>query len=309
MRTFLGLVGRVLVTGGILVLLFVAYQLWGTGVLEARAQNDLRDQFEATLRADASSSSTTTGGPPPATTLAPATTTTTAPPPIPPEGGPLAMLTIPKLGVDKVVVEGVDVPDLRDGPGHYPATPLPGQEGNSAIAGHRTTYGAPFADLDQLVSGDEILVRTVQGSFTYRVSEDPFVVDPDAGDVLLPVPDPARPGASLATLTLTTCEPKYSAAQRLIVKASLVLPPGEIPLPAPEPTDDAPLEISGLDGEQGSRSPALLWGIIAALVGLGWWFLFHRYPRWYVWIAGAVPFLVVLWVFYTYLERLLPSNY
>ena len=59
----------------------------------------------------------------------------------------------------------------------------------------------------------------------------------------------------------------------------------------------------------GSRLPTLVWGIIAALVGAGWWFVFHRWKKWYVWFAAAIPFLVVLFVFYTYLERLLPSNY
>ncbi len=312
MRSFLGAVGRVLVTGGILVLLFVAYQLWGTGVLQARAQNDLERQFEQSLRTEASSSSgsTTTAPDPTVTTLAPATTTLPPPPAIPPQGEAMARITIPKLGVDQFVVEGVDVDDLRKGPGHYPATPFPGQEGNASIAGHRTTYGAPFENLDQLVTGDEITVQTVQGAFSYHLTEDPFVVSPDDGDVLLPTPDETRPDASLATLTLTTCNPKYSAAERLIVKASLVLPPGEIALPAAETVaDPQQIEIGGLDGEQSSRSPALLWGLIAALVGGIWWFLFHRYPRWWVWIAGAVPFLVVLWVFYTYLERLLPSNY
>jgi sortase A len=312
MRWFLGAVGRVLVTGGILILLFVAYQLWGTGILQARAQNDLEQQFQQSLQAEASSSSSTstTSPGPTATTLAPATTTVPPPPEIPPQGEAVARIAIPKLGMDQFVVEGVDVGDLRKGPGHYPATPLPGQEGNVAIAGHRTTYGAPFENLDQLATGDEITVQTVQGTFNYELSEDPFVVSPDDGDVLLPTSDPARPASSLATLTLTTCNPKYSAAERLIVKASLVLPPGAVPLPAPETVaDDQTVEIGGLDGERSSRSPALLWGIITALVGGIWWFLFHRYSRWYVWIAGAVPFLVVLWVFYTYLERLLPSNY
>jgi sortase A len=305
MRRFLGATGRVLVTGGILLLLFVAYQLWGTGLLQARAQDDLRNQFEQELGAEdaPSRAPTTTTGPP-------VSTTTTAPPaPIPPDGDAVAIIDIPRIGVSQVVVEGVDVGDLRDGPGHYPATPLPGQEGNAAIAGHRTTYGAPFADLDQLVVGDEIVVRTLQGNFRYQVVREPFAVSPSAGEVLAPEPDPARPGTSLATLTLTTCHPKYSAAERLIVQAQLQLPPGTTPLPPSERTEDAPLEISGLDGDTSSRTPTVLWAFVVALVGGAWWFLFHRYPRWYVWFAGAVPFLVVLWMFFTYLERLLPSNY
>ena len=161
MRSVLGATGRVLVTGGLLVLLFVAYQLWGTGILQSRAQSDLRSEFESTLRGDASAtepSSTSTPGPgssvPGSSTPASAgLRAPPAPPPdIPPQGEPVALIDIPEIGVSQVVVEGVDVADLRKGPGHYPGTPLPGQEGNAAIAGHRTTYGAPFADLDQLVS-------------------------------------------------------------------------------------------------------------------------------------------------------------
>ncbi|MET0628835.1 MAG: class E sortase [Acidimicrobiia bacterium] len=311
MRRALSAIGRVLVTGGLLILLFVAYQLWGTGLLQSRAQDDLRNQFEQTLRTEGSptSSSTSSSGTSP---TAPTTTTTTTVVPtieIPPGGDAVAIIDIPKLGVSQVVVEGVDVADLRKGPGHYPATPLPGQQGNAAIAGHRTTYGAPFGDLDQLATGDELVLQTVQGTFTYRVSKDPFAVSPDDGDVLNAVPDPTRPNTNLATLTLTTCNPKYSAAERLIVQADLVLPAGATPLPASATPEDAPVEIAGLDGESSSRSPAVLWGVIALLVGLAWWWVFHRYPRWYVWLAGAVPFLVVLFVFFTYFERLLPSNY
>jgi sortase A len=309
MRRALSAIGRVLVTGGLLILLFVAYQLWGTGLLQSRAQDDLRNQFEQTLRTEGSPtpSSTSTSGTSP---TAPTTTTTVAPAvEIPPGGDAMAIIDIPKLGVSQVVVEGVDVADLRKGPGHYPATPLPGQQGNAAIAGHRTTYGAPFGDLDQLLTGDELVLRTVQGTFTYKVSKDPFAVSPDDGEVLNSVPDPASPNTSRATLTLTTCNPKYSAAERLIVQADLVLPPGATPLPASTTPDDAPAGIAGLDGESSSRSPAILWAVIALLVGLAWWWVFHRYPRWYVWLAGAVPFLVVLFVFFTYFERLLPSNY
>ncbi|HEX5586491.1 MAG TPA: class E sortase [Acidimicrobiia bacterium] len=310
MRRTLSGIGRVLVTAGLLILLFVAYQLWGTGILEARSQDALRSQFEQALRTQASSTSTSTPVTTP-TASVPASTTTTVVPTveIPPGGDAVAQIDIPKLGVSKVVVEGVDVDDLRKGPGHYPTTPLPGQVGNAAIAGHRTTYGAPFGDLDQLQPGDEIVLQTLQGKFTYKVSKDPFAVSPDDGDVLNAVPDPADPGTNLATLTLTTSNPKYSAAERLIVQAALVLPPGATPLPASPTPDDAHVEIAGLGGETSSRSPAILWGVIALLIGLAWWWMFHRYRRWYVWFAGAVPFLAALFVFFTYFERLLPSNY
>ena len=174
----LGAVGRTCITAGVLILLFVAYQLWGTGIRTAQAQNRLEDDFEAVLEEAADQ---------------PTTTTTThrgrrsARPPTrsrrsrrPPRARPTARIVIPAIGVDKIVVEGVSLADLKKGPGHYPETPLPGQEGNAAIAGHRTTYGAPFHRLDELEPGDEITVTTVQGEFTYEVTET-HIVSPDPG--------------------------------------------------------------------------------------------------------------------------------
>jgi sortase A len=301
MRRALGAIGRVLVTLGTLLLLFVAYQLWGTGIYQARAQNDLRDQFQQQVRR--------THGP--TATTSPTSPSTTLPPlAVPDPGAVLARIVLPKIGVDQYVVEGVDVDDLRKGPGHYPSTQLPGHEGNTAIAGHRTTYGAPFGSLDQLAVGDEIQLTTVQGTFVYKVTEQ-LVVDPSQVSVLDPTPDPVHAGHDLATVTLTTCNPKYSAAQRLVVKGRLELPENAtLPLPpGPVPDDQRAASINGLSGESSSRTPAAIWGLIAALVGLLWWLLFHRHPSWRSWLVGAIPFLVVLFVFYTYLERLLPSNY
>jgi sortase A len=308
MRRVLGAVGRVLVTVGLLLLLFVAYQLWGTGIYQARAQNDLQQQFKQSLERNRSTTTTT----PAPTTAAdtPTTTTTLAPLAAPPEGDAVGRIGIPKIGVDQYVVEGVNVDDLRKGPGHYPSTQLPGHEGNSAIAGHRTTYGAPFGDLDQLHPGDEIDVATVQGKFTYKVIEQ-RIVDPSEISVLDPTPDPAHPGHQLATLTLTTCNPKYSAEQRLIIRAELQLPTAQaLPLPPVRTPDGAKTtSIGGLSGESSSRTPTIIWGAIAAAIGLLWWLLFHRHPRWTTWFIGVVPFLATLFVCYVYLERLLPSNY
>jgi sortase A len=316
-RRFLGATGRVLITTGILLLLFVAYQLWGTGIYEARAQSGLRGEVTDTLKQSGQTplGATTTTRPDDSTvSTTPPTTVPPTPVTAPDNGDGLGFIRIEKIGLGtgdpEVVVEGVDVDDLRKGPGHYPATPLPGQEGNSAIAGHRTTYGAPFGDLNELAKGDKITVQTVQGTFTYVIDADPFAVDPNDGDVLLPEPDPARSGHFRATLTLTTCEPKFSAAQRLIVKASLVLPAGATPLPPSTGTSgSSPKKIGGLSGDSSSRLPALLWGFIVAIVGLLWWWLFHRHPRWTTWFIGAIPFILALFVFYTYLERLLPANY
>jgi sortase A len=305
MARVLGAVGRVLVTVGVLLLLFVSYQLWGTGLYQARAQDDLQQQFEQARRRSEPTTTSSAPGP----VEAPSTATTLAPFAAPTDGDVSGIITIPRIGVRQAVVEGVNVDDLRKGPGHYPNTQMPGHEGNSAIAGHRTTYGAPFGDLDQLQVGDEITVSTLQGEFTYRVSSQ-RVVDPSEVSVLDPSADPARPGHDLATLTLTTCNPKYSAAERLIIRADLVLPPGTPPL-APARVSDGKraTTIGGLSGETSSRTPTIVWGLIALAIGLLWWLLFHRHPRWTTWLVGAVPFLGALFVAYTYLERLLPSNY
>jgi sortase A len=204
----------VLLSTGVLVLAFVAYQLWGTGIQAAQAQDELEDEFEQAVAA----ATTTTAAPPttatPVGSTAPPTVPTTPAPTVPEvhEGDALAKLEIPSIGVDWIVVAGVRVEDLQKGPGHYPDTPLPGQEGNVAIAGHRTTYGAPFARINELEPGDEIVLSTFTGRFVYRMSEQ-WIVPPTDASVLNPTPVPS--------LTLTSCHPKYSARERIIVRAVL----------------------------------------------------------------------------------------
>jgi sortase A len=128
-------------------------------------------------------------------------------------GDPLGRIVIPSIGVKDVFVEGTGTADLRTGPGHYPATPLPGQRGTVAIAGHRTTYGAPFHDLDDLDKGDRIELRMPYGRFEYRV-ERTRIVAPTATWVTNRV-DHDR-------LILSACHPLYSAAQRIVVFAEEV---------------------------------------------------------------------------------------
>ena len=128
-------------------------------------------------------------------------------------GDALTRIQIPDIDVDVVVVEGTTASALRAGAGHYPQTPLPCEPGNVAIAGHRTTYGRPFHNLDRLDVGDVITLITPIGSCTYRVSREPFVVTPKDFSVLAPT--------SMPSLTLTTCHPKGSARQRLIVRAEM----------------------------------------------------------------------------------------
>jgi sortase A len=289
LRSALSAIGATLTGTGVLILLFVAYQLWGTGLYTARAQDDLRAEFDAKLSAP---STTTTTGP-----------ATTSPPPAP-TGEAVALIRIPKIGLDKHVVEGTELADLRKAPGHYPSTPLPGTVGNAAIAGHRTTYGAPFNRLDELEAGDEILVTTLAGSYTFKV-EEKKVVSPSQVEVLDPTP--------VAKLTLTTCHPKYSAKQRLVVvaalaagqQATLAPPPGANP---PEATAPDALADAGL-GSDRSKAPTVLWGLLTAAVGVAWWWAVRRRRHWTTYLAGVVPFLAVLFVFYANLEQLLPANF
>jgi len=125
-------------------------------------------------------------------------------------GDPLGRIRMPRIGVSEVFVEGTGTADLRKGPGHYPATPLPGQRGTIGIAGHRTTYGAPFHDVDDLRPGDRIELAMPYGRFTYRV-ERTRIVPPTATEVT------DRVGYD--RLVLSACHPLYSAAQRIVVFA------------------------------------------------------------------------------------------
>ena len=130
-----------------------------------------------------------------------------------PIGDSLTRLQMPSIDIDVVVVEGTTSSALRAGAGHYADTPLPCEQGNVAIAGHRTTYGRPFHNLDRLKPGDDIILETPVGSCTYEVVKPPFIVAPDDLSVVENTPS--------GMLTLTTCHPKGSAAKRLIVQAAL----------------------------------------------------------------------------------------
>ena len=131
-------------------------------------------------------------------------------------GEALTQLQIPKLDVDVMVVEGTTLSALRAGAGHYPKTPLPGEAGNVAIAGHRTTYGRPFNRLDELAVGDKIILTTPLARHIYEVTSETYVVAPTDWT---PIEEYPRKGSFL---TLTTCHPEGSASQRLVTRAKLV---------------------------------------------------------------------------------------
>jgi sortase A len=305
----LGTTGRLLVLSGVLLLLFVAYQLWGTGFAEARSQDRLRSEFEREIGtipdvADFRPSQPRSSATP---------TTALAPPP--PEGEAVAVLRIPKIGLDKTVVEGVGVPDLKKGPGHYPGTSMPGQAGNAGIAGHRTTYGAPFYEINELGPGDEIYVTTKQGSFLYEVTEQ-LIVSPDEIEVLHDKGD--------NRLTLTSCHPRYSARERMIVVAALqgdpapddindLLPPrsddvrDELPSEGDLPTEEVAAG-AGLSGAGAGNGPAFLWGALALAVLVGEWAAARWWKKWPAYLLITPVFLVVLFVFFEYVSVLLPAN-
>ncbi len=211
-------VGWLCVAAGTVILLYLVYSLLFTNLRTGAAQSDLLDQWELEVGQ--------VGGPVlPAESVPPPGGAAPAPVAVDP-GDALAVLQFVRPGSTEpivadepqFVVEGVGVGDLQRGPGHYPQTSLPGGPGNFAVAGHRTTYGAPFFNLDQLVAGDEIRVTDRGGArYTYRVTE-LRVVPPSESSVL--GPDPLGNGRPL--LTLTTCHPRFSNAQRLIVFAELV---------------------------------------------------------------------------------------
>jgi sortase A len=227
-------VGQTLITFGLVALLFVVYELWVTDVLSAREQDQLTGEIQQQW-ADAP-----TVTPPESAPSESATTSRPAPAPIEVAvGDPFAVLHIPRLGADweRVVVEGTAQVQLAQGPGHYVGTAMPGEQGNVSVAGHRVGRGSPFLDLDQMRPGDPVVVETATHWFVYRVLGDPgtgsfegdpsgilgqHIVRPTDVDVISPTPGgPADGAASGAYLTLTTCHPKYSAQQRLVIHARL----------------------------------------------------------------------------------------
>lgn len=206
-----------LIWSGLLVFGYLGWQIWVTDLLNAGVQADAAADLEVTLdnsQPDRQEIEThrflDEEDPPPEL---PALVDYFDEDPVE-RGESFAFLSIPKIELEDVVVyEGVDRETLKNGPGHMPDTALPGQPGNAVISGHRTTYGRPFFDFDLLEVGDHVEIETEVGRHVYEV-RDIQVVEPTA----LWVTDP-RPGG---WLTMTTCEPKFSARQRLVVFAEMV---------------------------------------------------------------------------------------
>ncbi len=221
MRYRVQVVGWTLIWSGVFIFGYLGWQLFVTDWLNAGVQEEAQQELVEELEAvepdvetvDPAEFLPPDVAPPPETPDAVELFTEDTPQP----GSAFAFLSIDKLGIDGLVVyEGVDRATLRSGPGHMPSTPLPGQPGNSVLSGHRTTYGRPFFDFDQLVAGDRISVESAVGTHVYEVREIEVVLPTDIW-----VTDP-RPGG---WLTLTTCHPKFSARERLVLWAEMVSGP------------------------------------------------------------------------------------
>jgi sortase A len=201
-----------MIWSGLIIMGYVGFQLFGTDVVNAQVQEQAAAELPALLEERAAQVTVTLpvdpGDPEPEPTLIDE--------PAVEEGEPFAAIRIPSIGVNQVVYAGVDRETLQLGPGYFPGTALPGQPGNAVLSGHRTTYGRPFFDLDQLAPGDTIEVETAVGVHTYTVRESIIVTPFDIW-----VTD-SRNGA---WLTLTTCNPKFSARERLVVFAEMTAGP------------------------------------------------------------------------------------
>ncbi len=326
-RSVIGAIGRLFISLGMLLFGFVGYQLWGTGLQTAASQRALAKEFASKQRAPlprptttVTVAPTTTVAPPVGGSAAPTTaaTTTTIPKPepldIPEPDSVFAQLAIPRINMKaNNIVSGVSVDDLRKGVGHFRNTPLPGQKGNVAFAGHRTTYGGPFLHLDQMQTGDPITLTNLLGElFVYKVTSQ-TVVAPDDTSVLQPT--------DLPTLTLVTCTPVGTSTDRLIIKADLDIaasgplrdptPPAAgkpEPLPTEEPTTVATtlVPVTTLPGSPSTLAPSTTVAATTTIAApaiegeedlnaaftKGWFSDKHAIPQMAVW--GAVCGLIGL---------------
>ena len=253
----------------LLIVGFIGYLLGASGIQEAGAQHRLY----ATLGNELSQEI----GPLGPTTI----------------GAPVAVLAIPGIGVrDLVVVEGTTPQALELGPGHLRSTPLPGQEGMSVIYGRRTTFGAPFANLDRLRPGDKITAITQQGTSVYKVVA--------VGDSQHPVKDP-----TLNRLVLLTASSPDVPAYYLEIDAHLVSPAqnGFVQLPALGPSEQA------MAGDTGALVMTMIWGLALALTAIGGAVAAAKWSTWPVYLVIVPAVLAIVWNLYENLAALLPNLY
>ena len=211
MRVVVRTVSELCVTVGTVIVLFVVYVLFWTGVKADRVMDDQIDQLEEQWAQGS---------------VRPTTGATATSPPEPASyksGKPFAIMYIPRLGFtwNKPVLEGTATDTLKKGLGHYAGTARLGQRGNFAVAGHRRTYGDPFKDFPRLRPGDAVVLTDGATWFTYRVDKGPYKTVPSDIEVIDPVPRKSGYTRAGRYLTLTTCDPEWGHSHRLIVWAHL----------------------------------------------------------------------------------------
>jgi len=222
-RVLVRTLGEVSITLGVLIALFLVWQLWWTDVVGERQQLEQVVALTATFeRASDSQPAGADGIGDPSEPLEP-----------PPSGEPFAVIRIPRFGDDyaRPVIEDTGLDVLARGVGHYVGTAMPGEVGNVGLAGHRTTYGAPFNRIHELQPGDRVVIETA-AAYSVYVVDSHTIVPPTHTEVIAPVPGEPGAAASEGWLTMTSCHPMFSARERYIVHARLseTIPRGEAAL-------------------------------------------------------------------------------
>lgn len=218
-RTAVGVLGELLITAGLVILLYVVWTLYVVGAIESGKQAETVIALEESFAAQGATAAP--GGPDDQSVT------------VAPNGNAFAIIRIPRLGGSgwaKPVYEGVDLAVLAQGLGRYPGTAEPGQVGNLAIAGHRSGHGNPLLDIERIQPGDFMVIQTRKGFYVYQVDRYE-VVPPTSVDVIAPTPQQPGVEPTQKWFTLTTCDPKYGNANRYVVFSKYVkyYRPGALP--------------------------------------------------------------------------------
>jgi sortase A len=263
------IVSRSVTALGILALLFVGYELFGTSIGEARSQTKLLSAFQTQLKTNPSA--------------------------VPALGDPVALLEIPRFPSQDVVVQGVRSTDLQKGPGHDPGSPMPGQVGDAVIMGHRTTYGGPFRHISELARGDSITVFTAEGRFQYTVLD----VRVTSGTPLIAT------STEVGYLTLITSDPTFGGNRQVQVLAQLVTQP-LTPISEIQMAVGAVRNGSGAD--RMAYAPVLLWGELFAAVLVIAWVLYRRWSPWATHLITSPILIALMFLLFSSIDRLLPRT-
>lgn len=266
-------VGSVVTAVGIFLALFAAFLFLFTPLQASRAQNHLASELRPPV-----GSKTLTGH-------------------VPPEGYAVAVIDIPAIHVNQVVVEGTSASDLTQGPGLMPGSALPGTPGNSVIAGRRYLYGAPFGSLDSLKPGDKIQIVGAYGTFEYNVAS-VRDISPGQSDPIAPTQD--------NQLTLLTSNSSLAPSDRVVAVAKMVGSPIDVKV---SKIGVPPLSERALSGDSGSILPAILWAVALLLAILASVRLYRRWHHtWPTYIMTTPVILALAVLVFQDLAHLLPAT-